>query len=285
MTIPPWARLPRRRPRARVTRGDIQGLRALAVLLVISAHVFDTPVGGFIGVDVFFVLSGFLITGLLVREHERHGRISYADFYRRRIRRIVPVATLVLAMTVLATYALYSGGRAREVAVDAGWAFGSWPTGTSPTSAPTTSLPAVRSRRSSTTGRCRSRSSSTSSGRPGRGLPVGGRPARRIPSIGPAAGARRGLGGADRLVLLLVRALREQPRRRLLLHGRPRLGARCRSDARHRSAPVGPPATVAAPDPQLEWAGGHRSSRSHRHRPLGLPRPLGRAAGRRRRAW
>ncbi len=135
MKVPRLPRLPRlpsrlpSRPTSRLTRasqarGDIQGLRAVAVLLVIANHVFDEPVGGFLGVDVFFVLSGFLITGLLVREHQREGSISYADFYRRRVRRIVPVATLVLVVTVVATFALYSAERGREVALDAGWAFG-----------------------------------------------------------------------------------------------------------------------------------------------------------------
>ena len=124
MNVPPWARLPQRRPRSRQVRGDIQGLRALAVVLVIANHVIDEPVGGFLGVDVFFVLSGFLITGLLVREHQREGRIGYLAFYRRRVRRIVPVATLVLAVTIVATSALYTTERVREVAVDAAWAFG-----------------------------------------------------------------------------------------------------------------------------------------------------------------
>ncbi|WP_309648206.1 acyltransferase family protein [Nocardioides sp.] len=104
-------------------RDDIQGLRALAVLLVIGDHVFGQPVGGFIGVDVFFVLSGFLITGLLVREHQRHGRISYLDFYRRRVRRIVPVATLVLVVTIAAAYVIFNEARGEGVARDSAWAF------------------------------------------------------------------------------------------------------------------------------------------------------------------
>src|SRR5438874_4104096 len=66
-------------------RRDIQGLRAVAVLLVVLAHarVGFLP-GGFVGVDVFFVLSGFLITGLLLAEARAHGSISLLGFYARR---------------------------------------------------------------------------------------------------------------------------------------------------------------------------------------------------------
>ena len=103
-------------------RLDIQGLRALAVLAVVADHVWGRPVGGFVGVDVFFVVSGFLITGLLLREHGRRGRISLADFYRRRARRILPVAMLVIVVTVAATYAVFNAARGRTVAVDGLWA-------------------------------------------------------------------------------------------------------------------------------------------------------------------
>jgi peptidoglycan/LPS O-acetylase OafA/YrhL len=102
-------------------RPDIQGLRALAVLAVIADHTFAYPHGGFVGVDVFFVISGFLITGLLLREHERKGRISFTDFYRRRARRILPLAVLVLITTVAASWALFNGGRAMKVTEDALW--------------------------------------------------------------------------------------------------------------------------------------------------------------------
>lgn len=99
-------------------RPDIQGLRAVAVLAVVADHLLGYPVGGFVGVDIFFVISGFLITGLLLREHEKKGRISFADFYRRRIRRIVPVAVVVLVVTVAASWALFSTGRAKSVTWD-----------------------------------------------------------------------------------------------------------------------------------------------------------------------
>src|SRR5690606_36070238 len=79
-------------------RLDIQGLRMVAVGLVVLSHLFDWPHGGFIGVDVFFVISGFLITGSLLHVLEKTGRISFVDFYRKRIRRIMPAAVLVLVV-------------------------------------------------------------------------------------------------------------------------------------------------------------------------------------------
>ncbi|WP_144659250.1 acyltransferase family protein [Paenarthrobacter nicotinovorans] len=102
-------------------RPDVQGLRALAVLAVVADHMLGYPVGGFVGVDIFFVISGFLITGLLLREHESRGSISFADFYRRRVRRIVPVAIIVLATTVACSWLVFSRGRAQDVTEDALW--------------------------------------------------------------------------------------------------------------------------------------------------------------------
>ncbi len=115
----------RSRPKARSAanfRGDIQGLRAVAVLLVIADHVLGEPAGGFVGVDIFFVVSGFLITSLLLGEHDRLGKISYLNFYRRRVRRIVPVAVLVLSVTIAATYILFSTARGDGVREDGVWA-------------------------------------------------------------------------------------------------------------------------------------------------------------------
>jgi len=83
-------------------RPDIDGLRAIAILLVVGYHIgLPGFGGGFIGVDVFFVLSGFLITGLLVREVRESGRISFLDFYARRIRRLLPALALVVVVTLL----------------------------------------------------------------------------------------------------------------------------------------------------------------------------------------
>lgn len=104
-------------------RADIQGLRTIAVLLVVFDHLLGWPRGGFIGVDVFFVISGFLITGSLLHTLEKSGRISFRSFYSRRIRRIVPAATLVLVVTVIASYFVFSATRFKETTVDALWAF------------------------------------------------------------------------------------------------------------------------------------------------------------------
>ncbi|MFD1202739.1 acyltransferase family protein [Leucobacter albus] len=84
--------------------GGLDGLRAIAVGLVLVYHLFPTVLpGGFLGVDVFFVMSGFLITSLLLRELERTGRIDLLGFWRRRARRLLPaVALVVLVSTSLA---------------------------------------------------------------------------------------------------------------------------------------------------------------------------------------
>ena len=88
-------------------RGDIEGLRAVAVMLVVLFHASIGGVpGGFVGVDVFFVISGFLITGLLLRERTASGTISLSSFYARRARRLLPAAALVLVVTLIASLIL-----------------------------------------------------------------------------------------------------------------------------------------------------------------------------------
>lgn len=84
--------------------GGLDGLRAIAVGLVLVYHLFpDALPGGFLGVDVFFVISGFLITSLLLREHAKNKRIALADFWRRRARRLLPaLALVILVSTALA---------------------------------------------------------------------------------------------------------------------------------------------------------------------------------------
>lgn len=86
-------------------RPDIQAVRALAVALVVLYHANIPGVhGGFLGVDVFFVVSGFVITNVLLRERASKGTNSIPGFYARRIRRILPAATIVLIATIFATY-------------------------------------------------------------------------------------------------------------------------------------------------------------------------------------
>ncbi|MEM6707982.1 MAG: acyltransferase family protein [Pseudomonadota bacterium] len=84
-------------------RSDIEGLRGIAVLAVLAFHMPLGPLtlpGGFFGVDVFFVISGFLITGLLTREWEDHRRIDFKAFYGRRLRRLGPALVAVLLVTL-----------------------------------------------------------------------------------------------------------------------------------------------------------------------------------------
>jgi peptidoglycan/LPS O-acetylase OafA/YrhL len=82
-------------------RGDIDGLRAIAVAMVIVFHLFDVMPGGFIGVDVFFVISGYLITAILLREAGT-GDLSIRRFYERRVRRIAPALLTVIAVSSVA---------------------------------------------------------------------------------------------------------------------------------------------------------------------------------------
>jgi peptidoglycan/LPS O-acetylase OafA/YrhL len=83
-------------------RRDIQGLRAIAVGMVVIYHLFPSALpGGFAGVDVFFVISGYLITGHLWRGYARTGTVGLADFWGRRARRLIPAAALVLTVTLI----------------------------------------------------------------------------------------------------------------------------------------------------------------------------------------
>ncbi|MFH1474629.1 MAG: acyltransferase family protein, partial [Chloroflexota bacterium] len=93
--------------RAEAFRPDVEGLRGIAILFVVLFHADLVPLaGGFVGVDVFFVISGFLITGLLLRERERTGRIALAGFYARRVRRLLPAALVAIAVILPAASAL-----------------------------------------------------------------------------------------------------------------------------------------------------------------------------------
>ncbi|WOF22368.1 acyltransferase family protein [Microbacterium betulae] len=104
-------------------RGDIQALRAVAVLFVILNHLWpEHAPGGYVGVDVFFVVSGFLITSHLLREQDQSGRIALGRFWARRARRLLPAALLVLLVSAaLAFFVLPSAVRQDDLA-QIGWA-------------------------------------------------------------------------------------------------------------------------------------------------------------------
>ena len=81
-------------------RPHLDGVRTLAVYAVVAFHAgLGGVTGGFVGVDLFFVLSGYLVTGLLLRDLRAHGRIRLARFYSRRVRRLLPAAVVALLVT------------------------------------------------------------------------------------------------------------------------------------------------------------------------------------------
>ncbi len=88
-------------------RPDIQGLRALAVVLVVAFHAGLSVPGGFTGVDVFFVISGFVITAMILREVDQTS-LSFVGFYARRVRRILPASALTISVVALASIAAIS---------------------------------------------------------------------------------------------------------------------------------------------------------------------------------
>lgn len=112
-------------------RGDLVGFRALAVLAVLLHH-FQIPgfEGAFYGPDIFFVLSGYLITGSLVREYARNtrngearGSISFIGLYLRRVRRIIPAATFVLIVINVYAHFYVNELKARSIYIDSIWTF------------------------------------------------------------------------------------------------------------------------------------------------------------------
>ena len=96
---------------------QIQALRALAAVLVVIYHAKVTS-GGYIGVDIFYVISGFLITSLLVAERDATGRISMASFYTRRIRRLLPISAVVLVVTAISAAIWLNPTRLNQLAHD-----------------------------------------------------------------------------------------------------------------------------------------------------------------------
>ena len=110
-------------PEPRRFRPDIQGLRAVAILLVVLFHAHVPRVtGGYVGVDVFFVISGFLITGQLLRQVHDRGRIRLLSFYAGRMRRLLPPAALVVLATVVGARLWDSIFHVHDVVTDAFYA-------------------------------------------------------------------------------------------------------------------------------------------------------------------
>jgi peptidoglycan/LPS O-acetylase OafA/YrhL len=106
-------------PVVRRFRPDIQGLRAIAILLVVLYHAHVPGIeGGYVGVDVFFVISGYLITGQLVGEVARSGRLSLPRFYLKRVRRLLPSAVIVIISTLCAARAFAPPLLSRSLSVD-----------------------------------------------------------------------------------------------------------------------------------------------------------------------
>ena len=100
------------RPGHGAIRADIQALRALAILSVVVFHFWpNAATGGFVGVDIFFVISGYLITGQLWRQVQADGKVKFAQFWARRARRLLPVSLLVIVLTALASLAFMPSTR------------------------------------------------------------------------------------------------------------------------------------------------------------------------------
>lgn len=100
-------------------RFDIQRLRAVAVTLVVANHLWGWPVAGFVGVDIFFVISGFLITGLLLRSQSSGLGVALRTFYVKRMKRIFPAACVVLALTAVVAGTVFLPSRSASTRQDA----------------------------------------------------------------------------------------------------------------------------------------------------------------------
>ena len=105
-------------------RRDLQGGRGIGILFVLTGHLWHWPHGAFALLEMFFVLSGYLITELLVTYLERYGAIALAVFYLRRARRLLPAAIAVIVATTGFVWLMFPVARAKQVTVDGLWALG-----------------------------------------------------------------------------------------------------------------------------------------------------------------
>ncbi|WP_197378212.1 acyltransferase family protein [Mycolicibacterium mengxianglii] len=112
-----WRR--RKRAQRQNHRLDLQGLRMVAVLAVFANHLWGWPQGGVVGVDLFFVITGFLITASLLRDGEQPGVVSLKRFYWTRLRRVLPAASLVLILTYATSTLVLTSAQVHEVGQDA----------------------------------------------------------------------------------------------------------------------------------------------------------------------
>ena len=91
----------------------------IAILSVLACHLWHWPRGGYVGVDVFFVIAGYLVTAALLHSRESDGGPSLRTYYWNRFRRIVPAATLVLVLTYFASVLAFTAARRSQIGIDA----------------------------------------------------------------------------------------------------------------------------------------------------------------------
>jgi len=117
MNLKPWEFNPTKGSNRRL---DIQSLRAIAVILVVGFHSGLPIPGGFVGVDIFFVISGFVITSILLRENKRYGRISWRRFYLKRFKRLAPALALVITVILISSVFLLSPSGTQQIVAQTG---------------------------------------------------------------------------------------------------------------------------------------------------------------------
>jgi peptidoglycan/LPS O-acetylase OafA/YrhL len=101
-------------------RLDVQGLRAIAVFVVVAFHAGLNVPGGFTGVDIFFVISGFVITAMLAREWQSNGTLRFRTFYARRFRRLTPALAVLVLVVVVISALIQSPLGAQQITAETG---------------------------------------------------------------------------------------------------------------------------------------------------------------------